>query len=59
MIVVPEWMVWMFAAMFCLQWILNAILAYYKAKCAKSWDQLDETTKRALGGKVMPRHAQI
>lgn len=56
---IPEWIIWLAFGVFLTQWILNGVLAYYKAKCALSWDRLDEATKKALGGKVMPRHAKF
>ena len=56
---IPDWLIWLIIAAFFLQWGLNAAIAYYKNRCAEAWGQLDEVTKRALGGKTMPHHAKF
>lgn len=51
---IPSWLVWLIVIAFLMQWGLNVVVAFYKKKCAAAWEQLDQATKLALGGKISP-----
>lgn len=46
-IIVPEWFLWTIGACFLIQWTCNIILAYYKNKAAKHYNNMLDWAKKA------------